>query len=116
MVTKNGPLPQHFINRYMEGDATLDKIFGFRYENNNFEIINKTAQFQGDNIVINGEVYVGTASLWSLIADEIPKGYDDNDLELYIKSYCTKPMSYDVAMNHLVIIQERVNPRNGPTY
>ena len=83
MVTKNGSITEKFIQRYMQGDATLDKSFGLRYENNNFKIGNKTVQFQGNNIVIDREVYVGTPGLWSLIVDERPKGYDANDFERY---------------------------------
>ena len=83
LITKNGPLTERFIRRYMEGDVTLDKMFGLRYENNHFKIGNKPVQFRDDNFVIDGEVYVGTAGLWSLIVDEKPKGYDDNDYERY---------------------------------
>ena len=83
MITKNGSLTENFIHRYMEGDTTLDKSFGLRYENNHFKIGDKTVQFQGNNILVDGEVYVGTPGLWSLIVDERPKGYDNNDFERY---------------------------------
>ena len=83
MITKNGSLTENFIYRYMEGDTTLDKSFGLRYENNHFKIGDKTVQFRGNNILVDGEVYVGTPGLWSLIVDERPKGYDNNDFERY---------------------------------
>ena len=56
LVTKNGSITEKFIHRYMRGDTTLDRSFGLRYENENFKIGNKTVQFQGNNIVIDGEV------------------------------------------------------------
>ena len=83
MVMKNGPITEKFLQRYAEGDTSLDKMFGFRYENSRFMIGNKAAYFQDDNIVIDGEVYVGTPGLWSLITDVKPKGYTENDYERY---------------------------------
>ena len=44
---------------------------------------NGRVKIDGDDIVIDDEVYDGTAGLWSLITDKIPKGYDERDLERY---------------------------------
>ena len=55
MVMKNGPITEKFLQRYAEGDTSLDKMFGFRYENSRFMIGNKAAYFQDDNIVINDD-------------------------------------------------------------
>ena len=83
LVMKHGPKTEKFLERYMKGDLELDKMFGFRLENDHFMIGDKAAHFQDDNIVIDGEVYVGTPGLWSLITDVKPKGYTEDDYERY---------------------------------
>ena len=45
----------------------------------------KDIKFQGDNIVIDGETYVGTPGFWSLVADKQPTDYSTNDYERYIE-------------------------------
>ena len=41
----------------------------------------KIVRFQGDNIVIDGEVYLGTPGIWTFITDQIPKQFDQDDYE-----------------------------------
>ena len=60
-----------------------------RYYNGVPMIGGKVIKIDGDNIVIDDddddEVCVGIPGLWSLIADKVPKNYDERDLERYKK-------------------------------
>ena len=81
LVSSNGPLTDGFLHKYM--NSKVDKVFGIRYENDNFMIGDKIVQFQGDNIVIDGEVYIGTPGLWSLITDKEPNHFNADHYEQY---------------------------------
>ena len=81
LVSSNGPLTDVFLHKYMNGN--VDKMFGIRYENDNFMMGDKVVQFQGDNIIIDGEVYLGTPGLWSLITDKDSKQFNPDDYERY---------------------------------
>ena len=54
----------------------MDKTFGKRFKNGNFNI-------QGDNIVIGNVVNVGTPGLCTFIVEKNPKEYDEKDYERY---------------------------------
>ena len=81
--TSYGPRTDAFIRNYINGEPDVDKMFGIRHENDNFMIGDQVVQFQGDDIVVDGEVYTGTPGLWALIVDKNPKLYDQNDYERY---------------------------------
>ena len=74
-----GPLA--FIRNNM--DDVVDKTFGILFKNGNFLIGNKIMKIQDDNIVIGNEVYIGTPDLWTLITENNPEGYGEEDYERY---------------------------------
>ena len=80
-----GPRAEAFLQKYMDPKRRdqLDTTFGIRYENGVSIIGRKLIRIEGDDIIIDGEVYNGTPGLWSLITDKIPKEYDNEDLERY---------------------------------
>ena len=43
------------------------RSFGKHYENEHFMMNNKILKNHDDNIILNGEVHVGTPGLWTLI-------------------------------------------------
>ena len=67
-VNDYGPLAESFLWEYM--DDTVDKSFGIRYESGD-----KVIKLQGDNIKIDGEMYMSTPGLWALITERNPKEY-----------------------------------------
>ena len=79
-----GPLTDKFLEKYMDPKKSqIDTTFGVRYENGVWMIGNKRITINGDDIIIDGEVYNGTPGLWSLITDKTPKQYNEEDLERY---------------------------------
>ena len=73
----------------------VDTTFGIRYENpTGWMIGNKENEIEGDDIIIDGEMYVGTPGLWSLIASKIPNSYNEEDLERY------KELLYETSALH----------------
>ena len=44
---------------------------------------NKIIKIQGDNIFIGNEVCVGTLGMWTLITENNPMEYDEEDYERY---------------------------------
>ena len=59
-----------FITRNKIHDPTLDTTFGIRFSSDGRTFIGNTPiTIQGDDIIINNEVYHGTRGLWSLITD-----------------------------------------------
>ena len=79
-----GPLTDSFLQKYMDPKKSqIDTTFGIRYENGVWMIGNKQIKINGDDIIIDGEVYNGTPGLWSLITDKTHKQYDNGDLERY---------------------------------
>ena len=77
----NGPLAETFLQKYM--DDTVDKTFGIRYESGKFMIGDKVIKVRGDNIEIDGEMYMGTPGLWALITEWNPREYLFEDYERY---------------------------------
>ena len=61
----------------------MDKTFGIRCEDVKFMIGGKVIKIQGDNIEIDGEIYMGTPGLWALITERNPKEYSFEDYERY---------------------------------
>ena len=61
----HGPLTESFIQKYMDPKKFgIDTTFGIRYENDGVWMIgNKAVKINGDDIVIDGEVYDGTPGL-----------------------------------------------------
>ena len=82
-----GPLAESFMNKYMEPDLRkreIDTTFGIRYENpRGWMIGKKDIEIDVDDIIIDGEVYISTPGLWSLITSKSPKDYTEHDLERY---------------------------------
>ena len=65
-----GPEVERFITRNKIHDPTLDRTFGIRFSTDGQTVIGNTPiTIQGDDIIINNEVYHGTRGLWSLITD-----------------------------------------------
>ena len=86
LVAAYGPFAETFLQKYMDSDKKqVDATFGIRYDNGVPMIGGKVIMIVGDNIVIDDddEVYVGTAGLWSLVTDKVPKNYDERDMERY---------------------------------
>ena len=46
MVTKNGSITEKFINRYINGDTSLDKSFGLRYKITISKLVTKPSSFK----------------------------------------------------------------------
>ena len=81
---KHGPLVETFLRKYLDGD--VDKTFGIHHERDHGWMIgDKDVTFQGDNIVIDGEIYVGTPGFWSLVTDKEPAEYSSKDYERYVE-------------------------------
>ena len=58
-----GPLAETLLRKCM--DDVVDRSFGMRYENGHFMMGDKN----GDNIMLDEEVYVGMSGLWTFITD-----------------------------------------------
>ena len=82
MVT-SGPQVELFIQSYLDGHTGVDRTFGIHHENGMWMIGDKPVEFQGDDIVIDGEVYPGTLGFWSLVTAKNPKDYSSEDYERY---------------------------------
>ena len=54
---------------------TVDKAFGIRYESEKLMIGDKVIKNRGDNIEIDGEMYMGTPGLWASINGSNSKEY-----------------------------------------
>ena len=81
---KHGPLVELFLKKYLNGD--VDTTFGIRHERDRgWWMGNKSVKFQGDNIVIDDEVYVGTPGFWSLVTEKQPVDYSSKDYERYVE-------------------------------
>ena len=78
-VSGYGPLAETFLQKYM--DDSVDKTFDIRYESGKFTIGDKVIKIRGDNIEIDGEMYMGTPGLWALIVERNPKEYLFEDYE-----------------------------------
>ena len=58
---KHGPLVELFLRKYLNGD--VDTTFGIHHERDRgWWMGNKSVKFQGDNIVIDDEIYVHLVS------------------------------------------------------
>ena len=66
-----GPLTDSFLQKYMDPNRRnqVDTTFGIRYEDDVWMIGNKQIKIDGDDIIIDREVYDGTPGLWSLITN-----------------------------------------------
>ena len=93
-----GPIAETFFKKYMDPDTRnkkVDTTFGIRYENpTRWMIGNKEIEIDGDDIIIDGEMYVGTPGLWSLIASKTPNSYTEDDLDRY------KELLYETSALH----------------
>ena len=100
LVSKYGPLAEAFIRNYM--DDAVERTFGIRFKNGKFMIGNKIMKIQGNNIVIDHEVYIGKPRLWTLITGNNPMKMITRDTN----NSFTKPMCSTVTM-----LLKVVNPR-----
>ena len=90
-----GPYTEEFLNKYSTRSNEIDTIFGIRYENGPWMIGNKQIKIDDDDdIRIDGELYVGTPGLWSLITSKTPTNYTDYDLQRY------KELLYETSALH----------------
>ena len=93
-----GPYTEEFLNKYLDlgtRSNQIDTIFGIRYENGPWMIGDKQIKIDdGDDIRIDGEMYVGTPGLWSLITSKTPNNYTDYDLQRY------KELLYETSALH----------------
>ena len=80
---KHGPLVQLFLRKYLDGE--VDTTFGIRHTGGNWRMGDKDVKFKDDNIIIDGELYVGTPGFWSLVTDKQPVDYSTNDYERYVE-------------------------------
>ena len=80
LVSGYGPHAETFLQKYL--DDTVDKTFGIRYESGNM-IGDEVIKIRGDNIEMEGEVYMGTPGLCALIIERNPKEYLFEDYERY---------------------------------
>ena len=79
-----GSLAQIFKERVLNGDVELDKNFGIRYLPGGQPAIgNKRIKIDGNEIIIDSEVYNGTSGLWSLLTDVHPRDYTKDDIKTY---------------------------------
>ena len=63
-----------------------DKIFGiYPDEKNNLKIGSKSINFNGNDIIIDGDIYTGTPGLWELIVSKNPENYKPEDYDEYEK-------------------------------
>ena len=97
-----GPLAKEFKKRTMLGDASIDRIFGIRFVGDGRTVIGNTpVTIDGDDIIIQNEVYHGTPGLWSLITDTNRDAIDgvgqtDDDYDQYMNIlYQTSALNQD---------------------
>ena len=63
-----------------------DKTFGiYTDENNKLKIGSKFINFNGNDIIIDGDIYPGTPGLWELIVSKNPENYKPEDYDEYEK-------------------------------
>ena len=86
-----GSLAESFLQKYI--DDAVDRSFGILYENGHFMMGDKILKIYGD-IMLDEEVYVGTAGLWRLITDKSPKTYTKEDYERYKELLHEKNVMY----------------------
>ena len=78
-----GPQTELFIQSYLDDHNGVDRTFGIRHENGIWVMGDKPVKFQGNDIVIDGEVYPDTLGFWSLVIAKNPKDYSSEDYERY---------------------------------
>ena len=75
--TNLGEAAQTFMLRNKTQDPTLDRTFGIKFiMPGGYVIGNTPIKFQGNDIIIGGYNYIGTAGLWSLLTDTLEAQID----------------------------------------
>ena len=83
----------------------VDTTFGTRHHNDVWFIGNKHIKLDGDNILIDNEIYERTPGFWSIVTDRKSKGYTEDDLERY------KELLYETSALHQDYSSDNQYPR-----
>ena len=78
-----GLIASKYLSKYLSHDATVDKTYGVRSENNKFYIGNKEVEIANDDVTIGEKTFIGTDGLWQLLTLKDPKDYTPEDLANY---------------------------------
>ena len=95
---KLGDIAIKYLTHAISPDS--DKTFGiYPDENNKLKIGSKFINFNGNDIIIDGDIYPGTPGLWELIVSKNPENYKPEDYDEYEK---------------LLIQTNAINQKNDP--
>lgn len=85
-VNNIGALSSKYFNEIISNNHLIDSTYGVYYNDlkNEWKIGNSVLENNGDNIIINGNVYSGTPGLYELLFMKNPKSiYSNDDLLKY---------------------------------
>ena len=95
---KLGDIAVKYLTHALSTDS--DNTFGiYPDENNKLKIGSKFINFNGNDIIIDGDIYPGTSGLWELIVSKNPENYKPEDYDEYEK---------------LLIQTNAINQKNDP--
>ena len=97
-------------NRASKDDAE-DQYFGFVRHKGRILMGKKEIHLSENKIIVDDTEYEGTPGLWSLINDKNPRGYNENDLDVYIAL-----VRQTDVINHPNNVTERSRPKTTNKY
>jgi hypothetical protein len=82
-----GNIASAYLQKYASSKKETDTTFGIRGEKGGFYIGRSPITFQGDDIIVGDNTYVGTPGLWELLTLKDPNDsiYTPADIENYAK-------------------------------
>ena len=86
-----GPLAQNMVDRITALDPDVDTSFGINFasDGRTATMGDKVVTIQGDDIIVDNEVYHGTPGLWALITgtrqNQIRGNYTQDEMSQYVK-------------------------------
>ena len=79
-----GNIAKKYLSLPLSKEANRDKTFGiYKNKNEKFKLGSKFINFKGNDIIIEGDKYIGTSGLWELIMSNTPENYNEADLDTY---------------------------------
>ena len=99
-----GPIAADYLEKYLNKDPQVDQTFGiYSDEAGTWKIGNKEVDVEGDDLIVEGEIYSGTRGLWELLISKKPSDriYNSDD---YI--------NYSRLLVHTNTMRQKNDPRN----
>ena len=78
-----GPLATRYLSKYVNKERNTDSTYGINYYDNKFNIGDITLKIQDNDLIIDGDKYLGTRGLWELLVLKQPKTFTQEDLDKY---------------------------------